>query len=38
MAHASPWRMKARKLDDVLVYKKSLAGADAVSALLERAA
>jgi four helix bundle protein len=30
--------MKAKKLDDVLVYNKSLAAADAVSALLERAA
>jgi hypothetical protein len=30
--------MKAKKLDDVLVYKKSLLGADAVSATLERPA
>jgi four helix bundle protein len=32
------WRMKAKKLDDVLVYTKSLVGADAVSAMLERPA
>jgi four helix bundle protein len=32
------WRMKAKKLDDVLVYRKSLLGADAVSAMLERPA
>lgn len=30
--------MKAKTLDDVLVHKKSLEGADAVSALLERPA
>jgi four helix bundle protein len=30
--------MKAKKLDDVLVYKKSIAGANAVSALLARPA
>ena len=30
--------MKARTIDDVLVYKKSLEGADAISALLERPA
>ena len=37
-ACAPAWRMKAKKLDDVLVYKKSLVGADAVSAMLERLA
>ena len=38
MACALGHHMRARTLDDVLVYKKSIEGADAVSALLERPA
>ena len=36
MARAFPWAMKAKKLEDLLIYTKALEGIDAVSPLLDR--